>query len=274
MMRLFLMTVMSLLLLTACNSEPKQVFNKSTYEIIEPTNGKFHPIIRLGEGCTGFVINDTTALTAGHCLDNTQYYVDNFLPKFLEESYEIEDNIRFAIKNIKDNCYSHPLTPPQVCDQYLLKSEKQLKDELDLREKKSKVSTYKIFDINGVDTGISAIAYDKRDYWSNRKDRRDYGYIKGDFKKFNKVKVKLDHGVKFGDTLRVCGFPGTKVPAVCLDYRHIGSQGFDMKGHMMLVPGVSGSPVFNHNNEVVAIAIGVNGEYGLLTPLLGILNGK
>ena len=140
-------------------------------------------------------------------------------------------------------------------------------NDLDEDEKEFvKPDKFKIFDISGVDTEVVGTA----DWKANEK--RDYGFITGDFKKFNKLYIKQGFDTKVGDMLRACGFPGGTSPAICIDFEARGSFNFDYYGYSMFVGGISGGPVIDHTGQVVGIAKGAQGEYSVMTPMIGVVN--
>lgn len=124
-----------------------------------------------------------------------------------------------------------------------------------------------IHDRNGKDTGVVAQAV-------ALSNRIDVGLIKGDFKNFQTLKADF-----YGFTptnkpgqYQTCGFPGLQNKITCTNFTPLHNEGFYIAGRGFLIPGMSGGPVYDTQNDVV---IGVNSAAGsgvvLVSPLLGML---
>jgi hypothetical protein len=124
-----------------------------------------------------------------------------------------------------------------------------------------------IHDQYGKDTGVTAEAV-------AMSNRIDVGMVKGDFRKFKTLKADF-----YGFTptnkpgkYQTCGFPGLQNKLTCTEFLPQYNEGFYIAGKGFLIPGMSGGPVFDTQNEVV---IGVNSAAGsgvvLVAPLLGML---
>jgi trypsin len=257
-MKNFLILIAMLLLVSCQNKE-------SDYEITQPINGKHHAIIKLKNNnkgfCSAFVIDDKTAMTAGHCLNMTNsWYMSPGHKKKISDLQRAIEVTAINIESFRQSCFIN--CEAQLAQGYA----HQDKLEADLKwYMETKVDEIKISDINGKDTGIVGRA----DY---KDGKRDYGFIKGDFKKFNKMKLKKGFDTHPGDLLKVCGFPGSKRPAVCVDFIAIGSFNFQYRGSSMFMRGISGSPVIDSNNEVIGVASSVQGPYSYIAPILGTVN--
>lgn len=124
-----------------------------------------------------------------------------------------------------------------------------------------------IHDQHGKDTGVVAQAV-------AMSNRIDVGMIKGDFRKFKSMRADF-----YGFTptnkpgkYQTCGFPGLQNRLTCTDFSPMYNDGFYIAGKGFLIPGMSGGPVYDTQNNVV---IGVNSAAGqgvvLVSPLLGML---
>lgn len=236
----------------------------------------FHAVIKIENinthySCSAFVISDNIALTAGHCIKVSKSFMDQ-VPKIFEKSNILMNKMLADLQEVKDKC-----KPPYKCEQIQAEIEKAIFEEYTARDqlRQVRVDEFYIHDINGVNTHIIATAFDK-EYSSDPKEPplRDYGIITGDFSKFNKLKIKRKFSAKEKDILKVCGFPGTKVPAICIDFEVMSNHVFALAGKSMFVPGISGSAVIDHDNEVIGIASSATEDADLITPLIGIVSPK
>jgi hypothetical protein len=259
--------LMSLVFLTGC-------FNsKSEYSIVKPKNGKFHSVImfqteerQLGEqkipagNCTAFVINDTTAITAGHCLNYTETFIEGELKEMIERAKKEVQRLKLMLADLRVNCVGfHCAMQAQQLIIGIQMNERDIKIV-----KEMKADKLKIFSIDGKDTKIVASALHKG-------KRRDFGFIKGDFKKFNKVGITPGFNVERGDMLRACGYAGANHPPACVNFKAAGAYGFAYAGESMFVPGMSGGPVFDGNGGVVGIISRMKGSAAIMVPMLGVV---
>ena len=233
------------------------------YNVEEDT--RTHAIIRISGAnsyCTAFVINDTTAITAGHCLGITKEAIIIEIPKINERSAIKEDQLLTIITRLESTCGNNPL-----CLRELRRAEVMLDMELMAREKAldMKADTYTVTDINGLDTGIVATAYSKH-------KRRDFGFLEGDFKNFKKLYIREGWHVKKNDILRACGYFGGMLPPTCVDFKAVGSNTFMYAGESMFVPGLSGGPVIDHLGYVVGVAASADLDLSYIEPTLGMVN--
>jgi hypothetical protein len=242
---------------------------KAKYSIIAPMNGNFHAIIMVhnnerGSSCSAFVISDKIALTAAHCLETTKSFMDFEYKEKWKESDKLIAQLKAQMEDVEKRCY--PMHLPQ-CDQIMMNLQNAFNEEMEARKEALtlKIDEFSVSDINGVDTKVKAIAYYKN-------DRRDYGFIEGDFSKFNKLKVKHTFDIEKGDILKACGFPGATTPAICMNFEAVGQTDFMYKGYSMFEPGISGGPVIDASGEVAGIVSRVNGDYSVIEPTVGILN--
>lgn len=239
---------------------------ESTYKIVKPHNGKYHPIIMTKNSnrgnCSAFVINDTTAVTASHCLTLTTQWVKHGLQGQIEAMEKDIIEAETRLKQFINSCFA-----PVNCEMVIANIEMAIKQAVDEYNAlvKMKADELKVFTTDGSDTKIVATAY-----WKH--PSRDYGFIKGDFREFNKVKIKRGFDAKAGDIFKACGFPGAKVPATCVNFEAIGSYNFQYIGKSTFQRGLSGGPIFDHNNEVVGIASAVRKSISFMEPILGVVD--
>lgn len=214
--------------------------------------------------CTAFVVTDTSALTAGHCMKWTKYWIESNRKQVLARSKEIEQDLIGLLVELETNCPAIDIR----CQQIYKQTELELEKELAARESliSQKPDEFKVTNAFGEDTGIKAVAYSKFN------PRRDYGWIEGDFKNFKKLPIRAGWHVKPNDILRVCGFYGSKLPPVCTDFKAIGNHGFAYKGEGVMVPGVSGGPVIDHEGYVVGVAAAAGLDFVVMHPTIGIID--
>lgn len=252
-----------IVMLSSCLPRGKR---EATYEIKRPFNGKFHSIIKITNSnkgsCTAFVINDNTAMTSGHCLRMTILWKKNGLAeevKMLEAKIAYIESMLFEVIN---RCI---VRTPQ-CTRAIAMGRSGL-DKLrrQLRYiKETKVDELKVYTIDGKYTNIVAKAM-------YRHPRRDYGFIRGDFKDFNHMKLKRGFDARPGDVFKVCGFPGAVKYAQCTDFIAVGSYNFKYRGRSLFQKGLSGSPVIDSDGLVIGIASSVKDEYSYFEPIMGTL---
>lgn len=266
MMKKLLVLAFRLVLLTGCL---KKV---SKYDIKQPTNGKHHAIIRIsiqsvkiageeipGGQCTAFVISDTTAITAGHCLFVTKYSIKK-LKREAKKARKYIVDLQKKLDEVRLNCRGFQCA---LIEQQILIFIRQNKQLIKFA-KKARPDKIKVFTIKGEEVKTKAFSL----YSDNR---RDYGFIRGNFKHFNKLNVAKGFSINKGDILRACGFAGAKTPPVCINYEAVGKRGFEYAGRSMYVPGMSGGPVLNSKNEVVGINSASPADVAIMTPILGVI---
>ena len=85
----------------------------------------------------------------------------------------------------------------------------------------------------------------------------DFAVLLGDFKAFNKLKIKVDTvDTRVGQTIYTCGFPGGLSPAICNTGELTGTTYFSGLTNSYIAMGMSGGPVFDKDYK----AIGLNVE--------------
>ena len=255
--------LLTLLLLTSCSNHSIAI-----YDIVQPSK-KFHPIIKIvnlatGGSCSAFVISDEIAMTASHCMKVTEEFIVN-IPLVLKAS----DEKLKALYNQLEQFHQVCTFPSTLCDKDIMEINMEINKETANRKTllDLKPDLFSVTEVSGVLIPITAIAF-QQNY------QRDYAFIRGNFKAFNKLPIAKGFDVKAGDILKACGFPGAKVPAICMDFEAVGQIGFMYAGHSLFLPGISGGPVINANGEVVGVCSRVLETVSIFEPTLGTVNVK
>lgn len=120
-----------------------------------------------------------------------------------------------------------------------------------------------IHDVNDNDTGVHGkfVALDHD---------LDVAVLKADFRDFQEYKINTAFNPKIGEKLRACGFPDN-ANFTCNEMTFEGNYSFQwfMYG-APLQHGQSGGPVFNTDNEVVAVNSAVAQNGSILAPIVGL----
>ena len=243
--------------------------SRSTYDITHTKSGKEHAIIQIvsdgGKGfCTAFVISDEIALTAGHCIGVSKFDVDNTIKKEIESIKKQIKLVKRRIKNL-ETCLS------TQCQTMISMSEFELETLRDaIKElKKRKPDVFEVRNIYGEDTKIKAVAELATRLNS---DYRDYGILRGDFKRFEKIPIRRGFHVREGDLLRSCGYAGGYRPPVCTNFVAKKSYGFMFYGEGLLIRGMSGGPVIDSQGYAVGINSAVEQHKIIIEPLIGMFD--
>lgn len=245
-------------------------WSKNNYKIKHPTNNKHHAIIKIVKSnkkgkmsCTAFVIDNTRAITAGHCIKISDFFMKTQYKKLMKESYKIEKELKTKIEQLSQ-------CPLPQCKVLILQAQMQLLAELNAREKAKhfKVDKFKVFNIYGEDTKIIATAA------YNDLDGRDNGIIIGNFKNFEKLTIAREFNVKRNDKLKTCGYAGAKFPPICTEFIAIGNVQFMYYGRGLLIKGMSGGPAINADGEVVGINSSVPQTGVIIDTTIGMFNRK
>lgn len=260
------------------NNQPKvstySIFEKPSFfrKTMDNINGvkkddRHHAIINIvddiGMSCTAFVVTDKFAVTAGHCLEITSQRLDEITNVDIPESEELERKYLQKIANLEINCRITNRRCMREIEYVKVILEKELIARAQVLSEKA--DTFKVINVHGEDTNIEATADFKH-------KSRDYGIIRGDFKKFKKMHSRIGWHVKPGDTLKSCGFFGGKLPPTCVDFLAEGNYGFSYRGQGVLVPGISGGPVVDNLGYVVGIASSAHPEFIVMVPFIGIMD--
>lgn len=243
------------------------VSNGSDYSIKHPPEGKHHAIIQITidreddeSSCTAFVVSDTQAITAGHCVDIDQIYMKT---EHKDKLVEIEKNLQIMREGMKklEGCMTY------ACSMKYREIEMTMDTFLpEIKEfKEIKPDIFTVLNTYGEDTGIKATAVYKNE------EGRDYAFLKGDFKKFEKIPVRKDFYLKLGDLLRTCGYAGGYNP-ICTDFIAAGSFGFMYGGEGYFVKGMSGGPAIDKYGFAVGVISAMPPQFALIDTLVGVFN--
>ena len=194
-------------------------------------------------------------------MEHTEHFLKNDYVDKMKDS----DKKLVQLKKIQSNVIKYCFHFQILCNSIAADIQLDIDAELEAREKakKFKASVFNVYDINGKDTKIKAVAYAKN-------DRRDYGYIRGDFRNFNKLEVQHNFNIKKGDKFQVCGFPGGNPPAICSEFTHEKIETFKLVGESAFVPGMSGGPAIDKTGKVVGITAHVRGNKHYLEQAIGL----
>lgn len=247
-----------------------------TYRKITDTNNstavqkqKHDAIIRISRKdgqCSAFVVSDTKAITAGHCIffSKSDIKEKNKMVKDLKSHIK---KINKHISELKCNKSRRGSEEREMCD-FIHENLKVRKAELTRKLKylnKLKPDVFSITTTQGIKVKVKATAQDRQLSY------RDYGVITGDFKEFNKIVVKKNFDVLPGQVLSSCGFAEAKLPVTCTTFVAQGNLGFQYMGKGYLVKGMSGGPVLDSNGEAVGINTMVVDTMVVMTPTVGVI---
>lgn len=278
MIRIITMTI--LLALVGCSDT-----KTANYTVRNPTNGKHHAIFKTVEletkmECTAFAITDKYALTAAHCVKFSEFWIKNFKSKTLENTKNEIIKNNELMKKFTNCSPLFVMTCAAEISKLKVKN-KQLLEKYN-RYKAAKVSKLSVTNHLGIPTGVTATAH-------FRHFSRDYAILKGNFKNFNKLKVRWNFNVHKGDLLKVCGFPGFAVVPACSDLIAVGPMGFQYGTEGYIYKGMSGGPVIDHKDRVVGIISSIGSSThdlkedgsnfhkanrSLFEPIMGILDDR
>lgn len=266
-MRLVLSLCLTLLVCSGCvaNSGPG-------YSISKPTKNKHHAIFQIrndnGGGCTAFVISDTLAVTAGHCVSISKAMLLNKEEILLDSKGMLKEMTK-TIDSINCSQYSLATGMPEFMCERALRDLKRDHNELSSFVAKldaNQADTFFVYNSEGVALRVRPVALD------SQLGYRDFAILEGDFSDFEKLTLIENLDIMPGDKLRSCGFANLKVPPICTNFIAIGNSGFAYKGNGMMIKGMSGGPVLNSKNQVVGINVAVGEDAVLMTPVIGIMN--
>jgi len=258
-----ILAISTLVLMTVVLLNPLVLF--VPYKITHPPEGKEGAIIQIvnkqGHNCTAFVISDTKAVTAAHCIDITLNYIDTKHKERVDMVNKALQSLNNRIEILKDcktpRCQAAYLRMSRSRDLLLPKVAK-------LRNLKA--STYKVFSMYGKDVCITATAFFKNERY------RDHAIIKGNFKNFTKIPLRAGFFVESGDKLRACGFAGGNKPPICTDFIALGPESFMYAGLGYFVRGMSGGPVIDKYGFAVGIISAMHVDYALIDTTIGIFD--
>ena len=101
---------------------------------------------------------------------------------------------------------------------------------------------------------------------------RDHSILQGDFKDFEKLKLRQGFHIKPNDLLRNCGYAGGTKPPLCIDFIAISNFDFMYMGFGYMVKGMSGGPVIDEHGYVVGINSYVDRDRVFMNTLIGIFD--
>jgi hypothetical protein len=268
----FLKTLIKLVGLCAFSIVAFLTFTKLSVTTSEnkDTNAKKHDaIIKISsrEGsCSAFVVSDTKAITAGHCI----FFSKSDIKKRNALVHELRVDLRKINKKIlqaRCNKLRRNSEDREVCEFIvadLLRNKSTILKEIK-RLNKLIPDVFSVTTTEGVRTKILASAEDRHLSY------RDYGVVTGDFKKFNKIVIKKNFNVLPGQVLSSCGFAEAKLPSICTTFVAHGNLGFQYMGRGYLVKGMSGGPVLDSDGEAVGINTMVVDNFVVMTPTIGVI---
>jgi len=220
------------------------------YNISHPPVNKHSALIKIKRGrvsCSAFVISDTIAVTAAHCVEYDKTTLDNIRKNL--------PNFKMQLKQL-ENCF-----PTLQC----MKQKMQLINIIE-KMKTIKADIFSVYNTYGEKIRIKIIAKYKNN------NNRDYALLKGNFKNFLKMPIQKDFTIKKEDKLRACGFAGSKTPPICTDFIASNTSTFMYAGRGYFVPGMSGGMIVNKYGVAVGIISAMDGSFAIIDTLIGIFN--
>lgn len=148
-----------------------------------------------------------------------------------------------------------------ISNEYALTAGHCLNDEGDLI-----TEDFKVFTASNQEAGVAKAA--------SYNGRRDFGVLRGNFKKFKKVSVRKEAPLlmEWSGQFIGCGFVGGSVKPTCEEFKLMGINTFYLVGQMPVFPGMSGGPVVDYQTgEILGVIIAGNSGPAncIITPLIG-----
>jgi hypothetical protein len=102
--------------------------------------------------------------------------------------------------------------------------------------------------------------------------RADLAVLVGDFSGFDKLQLNYISGfIGLHGPFMVCGFPWGNTPAICNPFAPMAAYYDKVRGGGLMSPGMSGGPVIDDSNGVVAgVNVEVGNGYIAVAPVTGI----